>query len=349
MIISKEECAKLSYYRTELMGAAIIMVMFCHNTIQFSENALNLIWKSFSSYFQVGVDIFFLLSSLGCVFSLQKTSGYSGFMKRRIWRIIPTYLVVDGGWCLFQKIIWNTSLIVSIKEYSLISFFTHGILSEWYFAAILVLYAICPFLYNILKRDRKRYCIYLIAILVISISLSFFHLPDTFQTINEIFFVRIPTFGLGIILGDYLKLQKLDNFAEDKAKEGKISCTLWVLFLCVLAFLMVNSAYNNINEWCVMRALFCPLGVLLSIILCRVFQYSDLLKRSFHFLGGMTLELYLIHGKILQVVDSFVQNAMGNGMAILILIQIISILLAVSISFIVNFLITIVRRFNNGT
>ena len=106
MIISKEECAKLSYYRTELMGAAIIMVMFCHNTIQFSENALNLIWKSFSSYFQVGVDIFFLLSGLGCVFSLQKTSGYSGFMKRRIWRIIPTYLVVDGGWCLFQKIIW---------------------------------------------------------------------------------------------------------------------------------------------------------------------------------------------------------------------------------------------------
>lgn len=51
----------LSRFRTELMGVAIIMVMFCHNTIQISDNRFNFIWKSISSYSQVGVDIFLIL------------------------------------------------------------------------------------------------------------------------------------------------------------------------------------------------------------------------------------------------------------------------------------------------
>lgn len=327
--------AELSLFRTELMGAAIIMVMLCHNTIQFPNSDLNFIWKSISSYFQVGVDIFLILSGFGCVFSIQKTSTYREFIWRRISRIIPTYIIVDGAWCIMQKIIWNTSVIEIAKEYSLASFFIHGVLSEWYIAAILVLYVSCPFFYYLLKCDRKRYYLLFVTIFIVSICASFFDLPDTIYTINEIFIVRIPAFGVGILLGEYMISGEFKN-SELKGIHNKNVCWIVFFLLCVtVSLLVVNSTYNNINKWCVMRALFLPLGLLLSVFLCRVMRYGNI-RRIFRLFGGITLELYLLHGKILNVVDSFVQNKMGNGMSTLIIIQIISVLLAVGIALIIQ-------------
>lgn len=327
--------AELSLFRTELMGAAIIMVMLCHNTIQFPNSDLNFIWKSISSYFQVGVDIFFILSGLGCVFSIQKTLTYREFMWRRISRIIPTYIIVDGGWCVIQRIIWDTPLMDSIQEYSLITFFTHGILSEWYIAAILLLYVLCPFFYKLLKHKRQRYYLLFTVIFIVSIGASFFDLPDTIYVINEIFIVRIPAFGVGILLGDYMISRELQN-REWKGPEDKNVYYIVFFLLCItVSLLVINSSYNSINKWCVMRALFLPFGLLLSVLLCRIMRYGNI-RRNFYLFGGITLELYLLHVKILSVVDSFVQNKMGNGMLTLITIQILSTLLAVGIALIIQ-------------
>ena len=93
---------KLSKYRTELMGFAILWIFLFHSNIYIPEFLAP--FKFVKAIGYSGVDIFFLLSGLGLSFSISKNTSLVQFYKKRLKRIIPTFWV-----CLFfisLKNIW---------------------------------------------------------------------------------------------------------------------------------------------------------------------------------------------------------------------------------------------------
>lgn len=134
-----------SKYRTELMGLAIIMVVFHHLTLRTSVGLLGKGYMFLRVTGAMGVDIFLFLSGLGLFYSFRKNPDTKIFYKKRILRIIPTYLIICTPFYVVQYLIGNT---VDIKGFllhlSLISYWIDGS-CDWYIAAIIVLYALFPY------------------------------------------------------------------------------------------------------------------------------------------------------------------------------------------------------------
>ena len=60
---------KISQYRTPLMGISALMVIMCHFVL-YSDNLSNVV-RRLLELGNVGVDIFLLLSGIGCYYSLK--------------------------------------------------------------------------------------------------------------------------------------------------------------------------------------------------------------------------------------------------------------------------------------
>lgn len=81
-----------SKYRTELMGLAIVMVVFHHLTLRTSAGLLGKGYMFLRVTGAMGVDIFLFLSGLGLFYSFRKNPDIKAFYKKRLIRIIPTYV-----------------------------------------------------------------------------------------------------------------------------------------------------------------------------------------------------------------------------------------------------------------
>lgn len=67
--------------------------MLCHNSIIFSNDKIQLVHTiAITQLMQVGVDIFFFLSAIGCCYSLKNDSNTLHFYEKRLYRILPTYI-----------------------------------------------------------------------------------------------------------------------------------------------------------------------------------------------------------------------------------------------------------------
>ena len=89
----------LSTFRSQLMGIAIIWIMLFHSGIDSAEPfALRSLWYLFVSFGGgIGVDIFFILSGFGLVYSASKLTNNSQWWSwewKRMIRILPSYLIV---------------------------------------------------------------------------------------------------------------------------------------------------------------------------------------------------------------------------------------------------------------
>lgn len=276
---------QLSWFRSALMGVAIIWVFILHSGeigVPFYDSIRQWGW--------MGVDIFFFLSAYGMGFSLKKDKD--NFMNRRFKRIIPTWIVVlflvhivgvlsvhyhpgasfSFPTSVFQILSWYTGLgywIANIFDFQdKLSWYY-----EWYIPTLLLFYLFTPFLYN----RTKIQIVVLIFILIFlgQITILLFGLPFLALSIT-----RAPIYLLGILFYKFLdnsqRTPKCDTFIN-------IGCLLLGIMLFFLPLEFLRKEY---------RILFFipPLLILLSNIIQRL-QLTTLLS----FFGGISLELYLIH------------------------------------------------------
>lgn len=175
-----------SKYRTELMGLAIIMVVFHHLTLRTSVGLLGKGYMFLRVTGAMGVDIFLFLSGLGLFYSFRKNPDIKVFYKKRLIRIIPTYVLICAPFYAFKYLIGtNFDIKGFLLHLSLISYWIDGS-CDWYIAAIIVLYALFPLFYRVMKNNRLSGFIILIAIWILIsftvflISPSVFHNTETF-------------------------------------------------------------------------------------------------------------------------------------------------------------------------
>ncbi len=294
---------QFSSYRKEIMGIAIFLIMFCHNTFIFP-GFLNNINSGLKMLGQSGVDIFFFLSGFGCYYSMKNNSKPAVFYKKRLIKLFPPYLfviVING---LLVVPLSKTTLIEYIDSYSLISFFTKADLHEWFIASILVLYLLYPIIFYLIN-NKKEIAIAILGLLYLFLllySARLFRLHNQFPNIVSTFVVRIPAFLFG-------------SFFAKKSFEGKPLISNRFSYLCIFGGVIASSICLVLYKlqikhyWLIIRLLFVVVafGVMFLWVYIRESFPSNnrvlkLLIRFFTYMGPITLEIYLIHEKLLSIV-----------------------------------------------
>lgn len=287
----------LSKHRRVFMGISIVCIMLCHNTLSVPQS-LETVRKVLSSALQCGVDAFMLLSGLGLVYSFRRNSNIKDFWKKRSTKILPPYLIVIT---LYGVAYVGLGKGEALSEYiwkgSLISFFWEGELRFWFIAAILALYAVFPMLYKVMQKNPKVLMAATFGVVLISLGIPFLRCSPTIQILNEIFFSRIPAFFAGMIIAKGLLDQKTPKIS---------SVPVWLVWTVTFLLILWHLAFGTRNVWVRVRLQFLPFtlsGMLLLGESMKNCGKNNFFYSIFSFLGGITLELYLLHERVLTILS----------------------------------------------
>lgn len=267
----------ISKYRSHLMGIAIILIMITHNTFTY-QNTINDCIREFADG---GVDVFFLLSGFGCYFAVHNYSTLE-FIKRRMVRILPSYLLIVIPYSLF--LIFSGSELESVLiNFSLISFWVNGNLTEWFIAAILLLYILTPWLVRFV--EKKYLSIFCIGFYFLLVLCRVFQNQEL-NLINEIFSIRIPIY----IFGMFLAKVSSDHSLIIRKSLVDIGLVVTLLGWISLHFFHCDTMLRRgITGW---------MYVFICFELVYLFDKRNVNLSILHILGGITLEIYLLHQKM---------------------------------------------------
>ena len=267
------------------MGFAIIWIFMLH-----SGRTGNSIWDAVRFYGWSGVDIFFFLSAIGLCYSLNNNSNVKEFYKRRIYRILPTWMIVllavhlMGLVCnhFLPKLPFYVpdTILKCFTWYTGIGFWVSDFVTgkgwyyEWYVPALLIFYLFTPFLYK-----KRRWV--LIAILGSFLVIGFLFNDNKILHHLHFFYLRIPIFVLGLLY------YRLITYEDNKVFNKNIIFS----FVIGIGFLICNLLLNiNVPKEHVALFLCPPFLIVISFLIRNTYINSFL-----SFLGGISLELYLIH------------------------------------------------------
>ena len=155
MKIPDIELGNISRFRAEQMGAAMLFVILFHVALDRGDPFYGL-----RRCGNVGVDIFLFLSGVGLWFSWVKTPDVRRFYRRRLLRIVPTWLVVATAFYLPDYLgarRFSRSIVDLIGDITINwDFWLHDELTFWYVPAIMALYLVAPW-YMRLVQNRPIY------------------------------------------------------------------------------------------------------------------------------------------------------------------------------------------------
>ena len=287
----------LSKYRAQLMGVAILMILFFHLPID-----LPMPVSYAKKACECGVDIFLMLSGFGLYNSLNKNSDVVQFYKRRASRLFPSYipfiivwfactavstalpLTAAGAASLIKQFIGNISMLGSVT----------GMENQfnWYVQAICWFYLLTPIFYRCISvesRKQRNRNIAVICVVFALLNITAFMNEDVLIPLARLFI-----FLLGIVFAD------MKNRKED-AKHLLPTAVVFMLAGFAL-WLVVGLKFYDYRrvlglEW--YPFFFIVPG--LSMILCAVFEFinkNGFGRRILEFIsvfGTASFEIYLIH------------------------------------------------------
>lgn len=290
----------LSKYRPVVMGAAILMTMFCHLNIAQKHNGVSVTQlASIMQTFTVGVDIFFFYSGIGLYYSFTNhRMKYLAFEIKRVKRIVPTYLIVAGiTYFLYDVLIKHLGMKRLLLDISFASWPMFGSTRYWYILAAIVFYFIFPVANRLINREGgKLFPLLLFCILwwitgeTLCIKYSEI---DTFRLAIS----RLPIFLMGIYSGE-----KTYHNVPIKNRQLIILASLGYVALIILKTAIPNPYYQYL--YYPIRGLL-ALSIIASLILVmelferKIPKTTSMLNEILSWFGHFTLELYLLHQSFL--------------------------------------------------
>lgn len=287
MKIPDIQLAGISRYRGELMGAAMLFVILFHVSLSRDDPFYGL-----RRCGNVGVDMFLFLSGVGLWFAWTKQPSVRTFYRRRLLRILPTWLLVAGvfyGADYLGQRRFSTDIIDLIGDVTVNwDFWLHDELTFWYVPAIMMLYLFAPHYMRLITRHPVYRWLPLLMVVwcvmvqwVLPIHRAVGHI--------EIFWSRVPIFFIGINMGRSVK--------EQRTLEGS---ALWLL---LLAFTMTFGTSVYLEQvrhgrfpLFVERMLYIPFTVTGVLLLNYVFsRLPQCVNRFLRLVGALSLEVYLLH------------------------------------------------------
>ena len=287
MKIPDIELGNISRFRAEQMGAAMLFVILFHVALDRGDPFYGL-----RRCGNVGVDIFLFLSGVGLWFSWVKTPDVRRFYRRRLLRIVPTWLVVSTAFYLPDYLgarRFSRSIVDLIGDLTINwDFWLHDELTFWYVPAIMALYLVAPW-YMRLVQNRPIYR-WLPLLMVVWCVMVQWVLPIHHAVGHlEIFWSRVPIFFIGINFGELVRTRR--------QLPGE---SVWLLLLTFLmtfgTCLYLEQVRHGHFPLFVERMLYIPFTVCTVLVMNRIFRRTpQWVNSAFRFVGALSLEAYLIH------------------------------------------------------
>ena len=274
--------------------------------------------------------------------SLGEGHRVGSFYYRRFLRLYPAWLIIA---CLYYiPQFWPSGGGYSPNLFHLIanilvgwSFWRIDDLTFWFVPAIMVLYLIAPFYMRLIQRNPVWRWLPVVMIVWYFLIRDW---PPLWKAVGhvEIFWSRIPVFLLGINAGELVKALHQLPRGEEQQKASPRGGLVGVIFILSLWYCVYveghrHGAFPPATE----RMVYIPLAISGMFLMCKFFDHApSWILRAFTFVGGISLEIYLIH---IQFVLKYIKPYhLGYWPTFLIMLA-ISIPLAWLLSKLVSFLI----------
>ncbi len=299
------DLGKISRYRGELMGFAIIIVMLFHVSTPRTDAFYGLRRMG-----NMGVDIFFFLSGIGLWYSWIKRQAWKRFYVNRALRIYPAWLVIAGYFYIsrFNPVkpsyplpfggVGDASVNSYIDLFGDVmcnwDFWLHDELTFWYVPATMMLYLFAPPYMELLRRHSVyRWLVVLPIMWCIIVQ----YVTPVHQAVGhiEIFWSRVPIFFLGINCAEMVRKKTV----VDKQAWWMVVCFFAVsLWACVWLEQMRHGRFPLYVE----RMLYIVLAITTVLMMTEAFDRMKNLtfcrfsiNRIFAWVGAISLEIYLVH------------------------------------------------------
>lgn len=284
----------VSKYRSPLMGFAISWIIVYHYYLVIQP--INL------SVFPVrigygGVDIFLLLSGLGLYYSYTMRGGEKDFYYKRLVRVLPAFWIV----VLVYDIITHNIGIFTICRMSTLGLWLPFVpYSYWYISAILAFYLFFPlYMHFYVKYNESCLKVAVVVGIILTSLYSIMNHSDTYRNEIVFFLSRIPIFFIGVSLGRLsMENRRLSINQMILLAVGAIMAFVFLYYL-----FFIQDGYNRyyINNTALDNYPFIIIAPFVCMYLPWLFQLSGLFTKIMSFLGGISLELYLIHLKVIYL------------------------------------------------
>ena len=286
------------------MGAAMMWVMWFHSAFTGKTDVFHFI-HDIGFY---GVDMFLMVSGLGLYFSMRNSKNALDFYKKRAIRILPAYLIVVLTWYLFYKT--NVSTGDKILSILGINYFRGTVYSvperfDWFIPTLILFYLLVPLYDKLFQKAAVKWKFTCLACLISPVLCIVFyhtHMQPLYGSI-----VRIPIFLIGYNIGWFL---------YEKKEEQKGS---WMVYIPLMAVGLITGYYfQNVicqavpnTVWGINAypaTLVAPgISILIAILVMLAHKYLKIVGKiitfPFYICGRYSLEIYLIHQRLMSIVN----------------------------------------------
>lgn len=292
-----------SKYRTQLMGISILLIMLFH--------------VGFLKCGYIGVEFFLLISAIGLFFSLSNDQRLIPFYKKRLIRILPAYLIIAVPYFLYHH---RDGFELGNYLFDLAGLcILNSELYFWFIGLIILCYLIAPFYFKLMNYKYSIFVPFIVLVV-------FYFLGIQFKPL-EIMLNRFAVFFFGFHLAKWVYEKKQINIKY----LGLYCFFIWILILMSEEVHLFDGLH---------RVLFFFLSIPALMGLILVLKVTPpLIHKWLVFLGGITLEIYMVHERIcLKVLDMIFNNFVIAGIISFPLAIIAAYLLHKIVSFITQFL-----------
>lgn len=281
------DAKKILKYRSNWMAVAIIMVILYHRTIVPEGTWL----ADIHDVLYGGVDIFVFASGIGCYYSYNNIKMPYVFIKRRMKKLLPTYLLALVPYVAVSVPNMTVKeIIANVLSYSYLGNLSYYF--SWYVALIWILYILTPYIYYFLTTGEKkekwwRYTT--VITIAILISISFIDEGGAILATS-----RFPIYAIGMCAADYCINNDRINL--------RIIITL--LSMMVLGFVVLFRFIHVYREYCWDFGLYWHPYIIITPGLClcisclcmqlsRVPLFEKIIGLIGKWIGGNTFALYM--------------------------------------------------------
>ncbi len=283
------EIFDLSKYRGALMGAAMLIIILFHMPLSRTST-----WFGLARCGNVGVDMFLFLSGIGLWYAWTKNPSFRHFYWRRYIRIYPAWLIVASVFYIdnyltakgggYSPNIFHLVANILVNW----SFWRIDDLTFWFIPSIMMMYSFAPLYMRLIRRHPVWRWMPLLALLWYALVRYYTPLWGAVGHV-EIFWSRIAVFLLGVNCGVWVQEKRSFESSGWIIIAVTFVMSLW---LCVSIEASRRSAFPPLIE----RYAYIPLSVSGMFLLCALFRIlPQWCLRVFSFIGGISLELYLVH------------------------------------------------------
>lgn len=250
------------------------------------------------------VAVFLFLSGLSLYLSAEKhhymENHWKGYLKRRLERVLVPYLIVGVPYYLWNCIYETQGsvlkrVLVFFANLSSATFWLYGRQTTWYVYGIIVCYCLFPFMYRFVKQRSGASQMALFAGLIVFAIIASY-IPILKNSI--IVWSRLPVFFSGVMIGEATKKRESDFVPK--------SVQIAALILVILIGALISR--SEISETFTLPYVFrnlLALPMTLSLMLLLSLKPQKRKLPVLEWLGGLSLELYLVHITLLHPIKYY--------------------------------------------